>query len=257
MSKRPIRFALVRETDAITDLDCRVVADAYSRHIRQLGPLGWPFYADCYYPKRLDRRDWPVVLTRRADVEDAAAYHTTTEAGSPCGFVFVDDCLEWGLSWTVALSHEGDEMLGDPNALGIFDFGRFGLAAEICDPVQGDQFAIADGAAGRLSTGEPVLMTDTVSLAWFDERAPGPYDLGGFLDSPLTLLPGGYVSLLDYASDQWQQRYARGILAEVGDDRPARIDAHLTHRLASRQAARAGRKATAANLLRSTLPVEA
>jgi hypothetical protein len=256
VSQRPIRFALVRETDAITDADCKAVAAAYSRHIRQLGPLGWPFYADAYFPRRRDPRDWPLILTRRSDVPGAAAYHETTERGAPIGYVFVDDCLEAGMSWTVALSHEGDEMLGDPNAIAMFDLGRFGLAAEICDPVQGDQFAIVDGGSARLSTGERVLMTDTVSLAWFDDRAPGPYDLAGFLDSPLTLLPGGYVSLFDYAAEQWQQRFARGAHAE-GVDRPARIDAHLTHRLASRQAARAERLATAADLLRSTLPVEA
>jgi hypothetical protein len=48
------------------------------------------------------------------DVADALGYHDKNDGGIPYGFVFTELWRQLKESWTVTLSHEALELIGDP-----------------------------------------------------------------------------------------------------------------------------------------------
>src|ERR1700761_8209428 len=84
-------------------------------------------------------------------VEGALGYHSTTYGKIPYGFVYLDICKEYNEEWTVTLSHEVLELLGDPDAAmtvtGPAPHGKSGTAyydLEVADPTQGDSYKIGN-----------------------------------------------------------------------------------------------------------------
>jgi hypothetical protein len=156
------------------------------------------------------------------------ARHLTGER--PCGFVLLRPYLEAGAAWQAAVSHELLEMLADPLlylavqgpspqtrplqgeakervAAPLYSRERGGgegalalFALEVCDPVQGDDYAIAD-----------VPVANFVLPTWF---LPEPLadatlvDFLGRLADPFTLAPGGQAS---YCTElgRWQTWFAK------------------------------------------------
>lgn len=59
------------------------------------------------------RGDAVIYPLDKADAEDALGYHEANFRGIPYGFVFTALCKELKESWTVTLSHEALELLGD------------------------------------------------------------------------------------------------------------------------------------------------
>ena len=57
-----------------------------------------------------------IYLWDKSDVPDALGYHASNYRGIPYGFVFVDIATEIGEDWTVTLSHEALELIGDRQA---------------------------------------------------------------------------------------------------------------------------------------------
>ncbi|MCP9438575.1 MAG: hypothetical protein NHB36_01665 [Nitrospira sp.] len=63
---------------------------------------------------RADMRDDAVLyLWDSVNVDDALGYHDLTNQGVPYGFVFTEVAKQLGEVWTVTLSHEALEMVGD------------------------------------------------------------------------------------------------------------------------------------------------
>ena len=60
------------------------------------------------------RGDAVLYLWDAVDVEDALGYHDATNAGIPYGFVFTELAKQLKEEWTVTLSHEALELVGDP-----------------------------------------------------------------------------------------------------------------------------------------------
>jgi hypothetical protein len=60
------------------------------------------------------RGDAVIYLWDEVDVPGALGYHDRNNAGIPYGFVFTQLSAELGENWTVTLSHEALELLGDP-----------------------------------------------------------------------------------------------------------------------------------------------
>ncbi len=58
------------------------------------------------------RGDGVLYLADEADIKDALGYHEANFRGIPYGFVFLDVCLKLE-EWSVTLSHEALEMIGD------------------------------------------------------------------------------------------------------------------------------------------------
>lgn len=82
-------------------------------------------------------------------VTGALGYHDTNNKNIPYGFVYLDICAQCKEAWTVTLSHETLELLGDPDAsmtvTGPAPKGVTGPVyhdLEVCDPVQGDTYSI-------------------------------------------------------------------------------------------------------------------
>jgi len=62
------------------------------------------------------RGDAVIYLWDEADIDNALGYHARNYMGVPYGFVFIDICDALNENWTVTLSHEALELVGDRNA---------------------------------------------------------------------------------------------------------------------------------------------
>jgi hypothetical protein len=117
------------------------------------------------------------------------------------GKVFAGLDIQSGSSWTVTLSHELLEMLGDPwiNWCAEASDGKI-YALEVCDAVEADEL-------GYQING--VLVSDFITPSWFEPTKADRVDFKRRLSKSLDLARGGYVSVLDLASG-WTQITAEG-----------------------------------------------
>jgi hypothetical protein len=84
-----------------------------------------------------------------ADIDDAVGYHDQNNRGLPYGFVFTDIAKELKEPWSVTLSHEVLELVGDANA-NTFAAGPHPEDPkrivfhwyEMCDAVQAESYEI-------------------------------------------------------------------------------------------------------------------
>lgn len=145
---------------------------------------------------------WQIVVSDDSDMADALGYHELTQDGQPQGKVFAKSDKDNGLSWTVTASHELLEMMADPWAC-LCAWGTDGKvrAYEVCDAVEADEFGY-DIPVIVPSGDSKVKVSDFVTPAWFDS-SPGPYSFRNNPTTPLQLLPGGYISILENGT--WTQ----------------------------------------------------
>jgi len=146
------------------------------------------------------RGDAVLYLWDELDVDDALGYHDQNNRGIPYGFVFTELARQLKEKWTVTLSHEALEMIGDPEVnllvvgphpgdrrVNVFHW------YEMCDAVQAETYEI-DG----------VEVSNFVLPLYFtggDERG-GRNDFLGKSYDGVTLCsfgvnPGGYVGFFD------------------------------------------------------------
>lgn len=144
------------------------------------------------------RGDAVIYLLRQIDADDAQGYHDTYDCGIPYGFVLID--LELDPDWTVTLSHEALELVGDPQSnmlvKGPHPHDRMRRVFhwfEMCDAVQDEWYEI-DG----------VKVSNFVLPLYFTpgEQAGGRNDFlarrhdGKTLPS-FGINPGGYIGFYD------------------------------------------------------------
>jgi len=144
---------------------------------------------------------WPLYILDHSDQPGALGYHVD-ENGRIEGKVFAADDQRYGVSWTVDLTHELLEMLGDPTTETIIDLpdGRQCIR-EVCDAVEDDSIAYVKNG---------VLVSDFVTPAYFFEGKGAPYDFCKKLTGPApSLTPGGYLGIYDPTTGQWSQVTAR------------------------------------------------
>lgn len=117
-------ISIVNRSKSLSDPDVLNAIRAINRQIKEDFEPYWSFGATLRLegPTRgkLDkakladmRGDAVIYLLDKADAEDALGYHETNYRGIPYGFVFTALCKELKESWTVTLSHEALELLGD------------------------------------------------------------------------------------------------------------------------------------------------
>ena len=131
-------------------------------------------------------------------VEDALGYHADNHRNVPYGFIYLNICKAAGEEWSVTLSHEVLELLGDPTAAttisgpaphGHAHAGSVYYDLEVCDPTQGDSYLI-DG----------VKVSNFVGKAYF--KLAGGTGKTNFLDlelEPFKVRPKGYLQFEDSA----------------------------------------------------------
>ncbi len=122
-------------------------------------------------------------------IEGALGYHDANNKKIPYGFVYLDICAQYKESWTVTLSHEVLELLGDPDAVmtvaGPAPKGVTGAVyydLEVCDPTQGDTYSI-----------DNVKVSNFVGKSYF--KLSGGSGKTNYLKLPLAAFgvrPGGY-----------------------------------------------------------------
>jgi hypothetical protein len=136
----------------------------------------------------------PVVIFDDADQAGVLGFHTETPAGRPYARVFATPVLQHGGGWTdgpvavsSVVSHEVTELIVDP-AINLWagDHAQTAYALEVADPVENGSYAIA-------VRDESVAVSNFVLPAWFDARAPGPYDHLSRVTGPFELDAGGYA----------------------------------------------------------------
>lgn len=147
---------------------------------------------------------WLLCLFDDADAANALGYHDITARGDPLGKVFCKTTKDDGGIWTVTFSHELLEMLADPgiNLAAVDENADRLWAYEICDACEADDLGYdIDG----------VRVSDFVLPTFFMPSAtPGvPRDWCGHVKEAFQILPGGYLSYLDFRSPKgWQQVFA-------------------------------------------------
>jgi hypothetical protein len=136
-------------------------------------------------------------------VESAVGYHSSNLKGIPYGFVFADVADKIGESWTTTLSHEVLELIADPevNLLVMAPHPQSPRRVvlrpyEVCDPVQGDTYAI-DG----------VELSNFVTPLYFAELPHPTNAQTNYMKLPLPrfgVRPSGYYSYLDLETGSYQ-----------------------------------------------------
>jgi hypothetical protein len=159
------------------------------------------------------RGDALIYLWDKPDVPGALGYHDRNHRGIPYGFVFTELSRALGESWTVTLSHEALELIGDPEvnllvagphpadpSLDVFHWYEMG------DAVQAETYEI-DGVA----------VSNFVLPLYFTggEEVGGRNDFLGRLHGGRTLRsfgvnPGGYVGFFNPATGQHETYSRRG-----------------------------------------------
>jgi hypothetical protein len=152
--------------------------------------------------KRVPKGIWPLYMMDHSDEPGALGYHVD-EHGRIEGKVFAADDQRYGVSWTVDLTHELLEMLGDPTTETMIDLqdGRQCIR-EVCDAVEDDSIAYMKNG---------VLVTDFVTPKYFFQTGgPATYDFCGKLSGAApALTAGGYLGIYDPKTGQWTQVTAR------------------------------------------------
>jgi hypothetical protein len=146
------------------------------------------------------RGDAVLYLWDDVDVEDALGYHDQNNRGIPFGIVFTELSRSLGENWTVTLSHEALEIIGDPEvnllAMGPHPSERGRDVFhwfEMCDAVQAETYEI-DG----------IEVSNFILPLYFTggDEIGGRNDFLGRSHQGKTLKsfgvnPGGYVGFFD------------------------------------------------------------
>jgi hypothetical protein len=151
------------------------------------------------------RGDGVIYLWDQADVAGAIGYHDLNNRGIPFGFIFTEISAQLGEPWSVTLSHEALELVGDP------DVNRLVMGPhpadpsrdvffwyEMCDAVQAETYEIDGIAVSNFLL--PLYFT-------VEAEAAGRNDFLGRLHGrqPLQSFgvnPGGYVGFWDPTTGQ-------------------------------------------------------
>ena len=188
-------LAIANRSQRVTDGDLKSIVNALALQLqRDVAPLlrvlvpSLDFVGSGAIPAGTPS----LVVFDTADQADALGYHDVGPDGLPYGKAFAGPVLDNGGtvksgadSVSVTLSHELLEMLADPSANLWADAGDgSAYAYELCDPVEGDAYAVRG-----------VSVSSFVLGAWFDPQAPrtAKFDFLDKLPGPFTMTPGGYV----------------------------------------------------------------
>ena len=163
------------------------------------------------------RGDAIIYVTDTANLPGALGFHDLNFSGVPFGFVFTDLAQQLGESWTVTLSHEALELIGDPdvNLLVIgphpdplqnrFVFHWY----EMSDAVQSESYFIDGVEVSNFVL--PLYFTGTRDT---DEIGARNDFLGrtvnGATLSSFGVKPGGYVGFFDPETGQMETFAAKG-----------------------------------------------
>jgi len=213
--------AIVNESTVLTDTEVAAAVPAFQHAATYMFEKEWTSRCHIAFMPRgsvLPSGAWVFQILDTSDQAGALAYHDVDGKNVPAAKVFAKTEQQYGASWTVSLTHELWEALADPVCLAAAQISQTELVAyEVCDPCEDDTLAF---------TVLGIKISDFVTRNWFTPGAPGPWDHTQHLTGPLTLAPGGYVSIATATSTglKWSQHQAQaGRLVEVtASDAPSK-----------------------------------
>lgn len=202
-------IAVINESTLVTndqvDLMCQAMQIQLNLHVlpawnMKAGTV--KFYAD---KTKVPGYAWIVSILDNATVAGALGYHSE-DSNKVDGFIFCQTIFHYGgkalydtnnpQNFTVSsvLSHEICEMVGDRFANFWADGPTIAqgseYALELCDPVEGDSYAIN-------VNGQLVSVSNFVFPSWFNAQATAPlnmpFDYLKKLSKPFSMTPGGYM----------------------------------------------------------------
>ena len=149
------------------------------------------------------RGDAVLYLWNETDVKDALGYHDRNNSGIPYGFVFTELSAKLGEPWSVTLSHEALELIGDPevNLLvqgphpstpGLEVFHWY----EMCDAVQAETYRIDNVEVSNFLL--PLYFTGEDEVSGRNDFLGRSYN-GQTLKS-FGVNPGGYIGFFNPAT---------------------------------------------------------
>jgi len=212
-------ISIVNRSGSIADEELQRVIRAINRQIEEDFKPYWSFGATLRLEggigKRPDSNSLPelrgdavIYLWDKTDVEDALGYHSNNAYGIPYGFVFTQLSKELGEPWSVTLSHEALELLGDaqgnllvqgphPEKPAVEVFHWF----EMCDAVQDQNYIVDEIAVANFVL--PLYFTK-------DEQEGGRNDFLGRLVkgkglASFGVAAGGYIGFFNPLTRQHEQ----------------------------------------------------
>ena len=140
-----------------------------------------------------------IYLWNAAEVDDAIGYHEANYRGIPYGFVFTTIAKELGEPWSVTLSHEALELIGDPE-VNLLVKGPHPKKPhevfhwyEMCDAVQAETYSVDGVEVSNFVL--PLYFTGTEELGGRNDFLGRVHD-GKTLQS-FGVNPGGYIGYFD------------------------------------------------------------
>jgi phospholipase C len=212
-------ISIVNRSGTIPDEELQRVIRAINRQIAEDFQPYWSFGAQLRLEGKIGkdpdgdslpelRGDAVIYLWDKTDVEGALGYHCNNAFGIPYGFVFTKLSKELGEPWSVTLSHEALELLGDaqgnllvqgphPEKPAMEVFHWF----EMCDAVQSQTYAIDEIEVANFVL--PLYFTK-------DEQEGGRNDFLGRLVkgkglSSFGVAAGGYIGFFNPRTREQEQ----------------------------------------------------
>jgi hypothetical protein len=220
-----LRVSIVNHTSgSISDEDAQTVIRAINRQIAGDFAPAWGMTGELRLEGRGGRQprqqqptemrgDAVIYLWDKVDVDDALGYHDRNHRGVPFGFVFTELSQELGESWSVTLSHEVLELLGDP---------QVNLLVAGPHPTEPERdvffwFEMADAVQAESYLIDGVEVSNFLLPLYFtgEDETAGRNDFLGRLyrGKPLGSFgvnPGGYIGFFDPVTGQDETHSLRG-----------------------------------------------
>jgi hypothetical protein len=205
-----IQIGLVDKTEKISPTLMQSAAAALNLQVTRDLPQFWNVPATVIYlqsASQIPAGVWPVFLVKKLPPGQGGSH--MDRHNQPYAKVIANPGSE---EWTIDASHEVLEMLVDPygNRLqnstsieivnGNIQDGasQFGYLVEACDPCEADQYAYSI---------QGIALSDFITPRFYDPVAtPGTrYSFTGAIKAPRQILPGGYISWVNHATNEMQQ----------------------------------------------------
>ncbi|MGZ4001401.1 MAG: hypothetical protein ACXVIY_12255, partial [Mucilaginibacter sp.] len=199
-------LALISQSKSVSVNDLQEVAAALQKQItRDLAPI-WNIHATISVFSNLKSVPvgyWPIIIKDNIHQQGAGGFHSAKH-NQPFALILS------GSDWIISVSHEMIEMLVDPSGNTTVtgdslkaDQGRVLYLLEACDPCEAGEFAYSING---------ITVSDFITPHFHDPVATAAerYSFTGSIKSPREVLPGGYISWFDPASQEIWQAINRG-----------------------------------------------
>lgn len=207
-------ISIVNRSASIKDSELQHVIRAINRQIAEDFMPYWSFGAQLRLEGRISkapdkeslaelRGDAIIYLWDQVDIENALGYHDKNSKGIPYGFVFTELSKQLGENWSVTLSHEALELLGD---------AQVNLLAQGPHPTQPSHevfhwFEMCDAVQSQTYIIDGIEVSNFVLPLYFtvgDEEGGRNDFLGSIVKgkslSSFGVAPGGYIGFYNPSS---------------------------------------------------------